>query len=287
MSAIRGAGPRITEMMEKAGAYIRSRTKVVPEAGIVLGTGLGGLGREIEADAVIPYGEIPGFVVSTVESHSGKLIIGSLAGKTVVAMQGRFHSYEGFSMQEITFPIRVMRGLGAGVLMISNAAGGMNPEFSIGDLVLIRDHINLIGGNPLIGVNEPELGPRFPDMSRPYSHRLTAIAREAAKENGILLREGVYVAVAGPSLETAAEYRFLRMIGADMVGMSTVPEIIAAVQMGMEVIGCTIVSDMCIPETLEPGDITRIIAACERAEPKLSLLFREVLKRMELSSCAS
>jgi len=270
----------IHKSMERAGAYIRSKTTVVPEAGIVLGTGLGGLGREIEVDVVIPYDEIPGFVVSTAESHSGKLIIGTLSGKKVIAMQGRFHSYEGFSMQEITFPVRVMKALGARMLAISNAAGGMNPEFSVGDLVLIRDHINLLGDNPLIGVNEPELGLRFPDMSRPYSRRLMDIARKTARDENMTLREGVYVAVAGPSLETAAEYRFLRMIGADMVGMSTVPETIVAVQMGMEVLGCTIISDMCIPETLEPGDISKIIAVCERAEPTLTLLIREVMRRM-------
>jgi len=270
----------IRETMERAGAYIRSRTTVVPDAGIVLGTGLGGLAREIEPDAVIPYSDIPGFVQSTVESHSGKLIIGTLSGKKVAAMQGRFHFYEGFSMREITFPVRVMRALGAVTLVISNAAGGMNPEFSIGDLVLIRDHINLLGDNPLIGVNEPELGPRFPDMSRPYSRRLMDIARDVARAGNMTLRDGVYVSVAGPSLETAAEYRFLRMIGADMVGMSTVPETIVAVQMGMEVLGCTIISDMCIPETLEPADINQIIAACERTEPKLTFLVREILRRM-------
>jgi len=266
--------------MEKAADYIRTKTNAVPDAGIVLGTGLGALAKEIEPSAVIPYDDIPGFVTSTVEFHSGKFIVGRLSGKTVVAMQGRFHSYEGFSMQEITFPIRVMHALGAKTLMISNAAGGMNPEFSVGDLVLIRDHINLLGANPLIGVNDPKLGPRFPDMSRPYSRRLMDIAQKVSEEKNLHLREGVYVAVPGPSLETAAEYRFLRMIGADMVGMSTVPETIVAVQMGMEVLGCTIVSDMCIPESLVPADITHIIAACERAEPKLTTLVREVLGRV-------
>jgi purine-nucleoside phosphorylase len=270
----------ILESMERAGAYIRTKTTTAPEVGIVLGTGLGALASDIAADAVISYQEIPGFVRSTVESHSGKLIIGTLCGKKVAAMQGRFHSYEGFSMREITFPIRVMKALGARTLMISNAAGGMNPEFEKGDLVLIRDHINLLGGNPLTGVDEPELGPRFPDMSHPYSRRLMDLAREVARAERLILREGVYVSVAGPSLETAAEYRFLRMIGADMVGMSTAPETIVAVQMGMEVLGCTIITDMCIPETLEPGDIQSIIAAGEKAEPKLSLLIREVLKRM-------
>jgi purine-nucleoside phosphorylase len=269
----------IREGMDRAVEYIRTKTSIVPEAGIVLGTGLGGLAREIEADAVIPYVEIPGFVSSTVESHTGKLIFGYLDGRSVVAMQGRFHFYEGFTMQQITFPVRVMRALGAPVLVISNAAGGMNPEFEKGDLVLIRDHINLLGDNPLIGVNDPELGPRFPDMSRPYSPRLMTLARETAYHAELRLREGVYVAVSGPSLETAAEYRFLRMIGADMVGMSTVPESIVAVQMGMEVLGLTIVSDLCFPDALVPVGIEEIIAVCELAEPKLTLLVREVLKR--------
>lgn len=269
----------IFENMGRAAAYIRSKTHIVPEVGIVLGTGLGGLAREIETDAVIPYEEIPGFVTSTVEFHTGKLIIGRLDGRGVVAMHGRFHLYEGFTMQQITFPVRVMRALGANVLVISNAAGGMNPEYEKGELVLIRDHINLLGDNPLIGVNEPELGPRFPDMSSPYSPRLMALAREIAYHAEIRLREGVYVAVPGPSLETAAEYRFLRMIGADMVGMSTVPENIVAVQMGMEVLGLTIVSDLCFPDSLVPVGIEEIIAVCEKAEPKLTLLVREVLKR--------
>ncbi|MHB9028071.1 MAG: purine-nucleoside phosphorylase [Candidatus Latescibacterota bacterium] len=270
----------ILETMSRAREFIHSASGTIPEVGIVLGTGLGGLAREIEIEAVIPYSDIPGFVVSTVESHSGKLILGTLSGRRVAAMQGRFHYYEGFTMGEITFPVRVIRALGATSLIISNAAGGMNPEFEKGDLVLIRDHINLIGDNPLVGVNEPELGPRFPDMSRPYSLKLMEIARKIAREKNITLREGVYVAVAGPSLETAAEYRFLRMIGADMVGMSTVPEDIVAVQMGMDVLGVTIVSDLCIPETLAPVGIEEIIEVCENAEPRLTLLIREVLARM-------
>ncbi len=217
---------------------------------------------------------------STVEFHEGQLIIGRLVGQTVVAMQGRFHFYEGYSMQEITFPVRVMKSLGAASLIISNAAGGMNPDFNKGDIVLIKDHINLLGNNPLIGVNESELGPRFPDMSEPYSKRLLALANDSAAEKNISLREGVYVAVPGPSLETRAEYRFLRMIGADMVGMSTVPENIAAVQSGMEVLGLTIISDMCIPETLEPADINDIIKTCETAEPKLTEFIGEVVSRI-------
>jgi purine-nucleoside phosphorylase len=271
---------RIVESMNKARDFIRSKTDMVPEAGIVLGTGLGGLVHEIEAEVVLPYHDIPGFCASTVESHSGKLIIGKLSGRPVVTMQGRFHYYEGYTMQEITFPIRVMKALGASTLIISNAAGGMNLDFVKGDLVLIKDHINLLGDNPLIGVSEPELGPRFPDMSRPYSKRLMALAKKIAGREGLTLREGVYVSVPGPSLETAAEYRFLRMIGADMVGMSTVPETIVAVQLGMEVLGVTIITDLCNPDALEPADIKDIIAASERAEPKLTLLTREVIRIM-------
>ncbi len=270
----------IVEILNSARDYIRSKTDNVPKAGVVLGTGLGGLAKEIESDAVIPYSKIPGFVSSTVESHEGRLIIGTLSGQKVVAMQGRFHYYEGFSMHEITFPIRVMRSLGASVLIISNAAGGMNPDFNKGDLVLVKDHINLLGNNPLIGVKNPELGPRFPDMSKPYSDRLALLAKEVSIEKSIHLREGVYVAVTGPSLETPAEYRFLRMIGADMVGMSMIPENIVAVQMGMEVLGLTIISDMCLPDSLEPIDINEIIKTCESAEPKLTILVKEVINKI-------
>jgi purine-nucleoside phosphorylase len=271
---------KISDNMIKAKEYVMSKTSVVPRIGIVLGTGLGGLVKEIEIDTVIPYSEIPGFALSTVEFHEGRLIIGSLSGQKVVAMQGRFHYYEGLSMQEITFPIRVMKALGAEVLIISNAAGGMNLDFDKGELVLINDHINLLGGNPLIGVNDAILGPRFPDMSEPYSKRLMGIARDVALENGLKLKEGIYVAVAGPCLETRSEYRFLRMIGADMVGMSTVPENIVAVQMGMEVLGLTIISDLCDPEHLEKTAIEEIINTCEEAEPKLTLLVKEVIKKI-------
>ena len=271
---------RISDMMGEAGAYIRSRTKIGPRVGIVLGTGLGGLARDIGVDVVIPYSEIPGFRSSTVEFHEGRLILGTLSGQPVVAMQGRFHYYEGFSMREITFPIRVMRSLGVETLVISNAAGSVNPVFSKGDLVVIADHINLLGDNPLIGVNEEELGPRFADMSEPYSKRLIDLAHVTARDHDIGLKEGVYVAMTGPSLETRAEYRFIRIIGADMVGMSTIPETIVAVQMGMEVLGLTIISDMCIPETLEPVDIGEIIKTCENAEPKLTLLVNEMMKKL-------
>ena len=271
---------RINEMLKKAKDFIESKTDCTPDVGIVLGTGLGGLAKEIDVDVDILYTEIPGFVTSTVEFHEGKLILGTLSGHSVAAMQGRFHFYEGYSMEEITFPVRVMRALGASVLVISNAGGGLNEAFRKGDLVLIEDHINLLGDNPLIGVNEPELGPRFPDMNEPYSKRLMTLTQTVADEKKMQLSKGVYAAMQGPSLETAAEYRFLRTIGADMVGMSTVPENIVAVQMGMEVLGITIISDMCIPETLEPVDINEIIATCVGAEPALSSLLCEVVKRI-------
>ncbi len=264
----------------KAAEHVRASTDTRPEVAIVLGTGLGRLANEITSRTVIPYDEIPGFVTSTVETHDGKLIIGNLASSPVVAMQGRFHFYEGYSMRDITFPVRVMRELGANILVISNAAGGMNPDFEKGDLVLITDHINLLGDNPLIGLSEPELGPRFPDMGRAYSKRLRDLAHTTAGALDISLREGVYVAVAGPSLETPAEYRFLRLIGADMVGMSTVPETIVGIQIGMEVLGVTIVSDLCDPDNLAPVDISEIIAACNAAEPSLTKLIRECVSQL-------
>jgi len=264
-------------MVKKAGDFIRSKTSTKPETGIVLGTGLGGLAQEILVEIELPYSDIPGFVTSTVESHEGKLIIGTLSGKNVVAMQGRFHYYEGYSMQEITFPVRVMNEIGAKKLIVSNAAGGMNLDFSKGDLVLLNDHINLLGDNPLIGVTDDRLGSRFPDMGVPYSKELMVCAKDAANELGISLAEGVYVAVSGPSLETPAEYRFLRLIGADMVGMSTVPENIVAKQAGMDVLGITIISDMCDPDNLEPANITDIIATCNKAEPNLTALVKKVV----------
>ena len=269
----------IAEQVHEAVTYIRSKTGLFPRISVVLGTGLGGLTSEIDIDVAIPYSEIPGFETSTVEFHEGKLIVGNLAGQSVVAMQGRFHYYEGFSMQAITFPIRVMKALGAEILIISNAAGGVNRTFSRGDLVLITDFINLLGNNPLIGVNEESLGPRFIDMSEPYSNRLIKLAREVADSMDIPVRNGVYAAMQGPCLETRAEYRFLGIIGADMVGMSTVPETIVAVQMGMDVLGVTIISDMCIPEELEPVQISEIIATCNEAEPKLTALVKGVIEK--------
>ena len=254
------------ENVNQAVAEIRKRTSLTPEVGIILGTGLGGLTTRIELECEIPYPEIPHFVSSTVETHAGRLLLGALSGKKVVAMQGRFHYYEGYSMQQITFPVRVMKALGASVLVVSNACGGMNPTLEKGDLVLIEDHINLLGDNPLIGPNDERLGPRFPDMSQPYSRELLKLAEQVALEEKLPLKKGVYVAVAGPNLETRAEYRFLRAVGADMVGMSTVPEVI--------------VTDLCFPECLEPADINEIIRVAAEAEPKLTRLITKVVGRL-------
>jgi purine-nucleoside phosphorylase len=258
---------------------VRGRTRTAPEYAIILGTGLGHLAEEIEVETIIPYAEIPHFPLSTVESHSGKLIAGSLAGRRVVAMQGRFHRYEGYSLRQVTFPVRVMRMMGAHTLVVSNVSGGMNPLWEPGDLVLLDDHINLLGDNPLVGPNLDDLGPRFPDMSEPYDRSLQAVAEEAALELGLPLRRGVYVAVAGPNLETRAEYRMLRAIGADVVGMSTVPEVIVARHMGMRVLGVSIVTDACLPDALEPADISVIIRIATSAEPRLTALIRRVLEK--------
>lgn len=263
-----------------AASIVRERFGERPAAAIVLGTGLGQLASEIDARAIIDYADIPGFPLSTVESHRGRLLCGTLGGKPVVAMQGRFHRYEGYTLQQVTFPIRVLRALGAETLVVSNACGGMNPMWSAGDLMVIADHINLLGDSPLIGPNDDRFGPRFPDMSAPYDSTLRAHARAVASKLGIALREGVYVAVAGPNLETRAEYRFLRGIGADVVGMSTVPEVIVGVHAGMRVLGLSIVTDMCLPDALEPATVERIIAVANRAEPHLTRLVRGVLERL-------
>jgi purine-nucleoside phosphorylase len=268
------------EAAQRAAAVIQERCPVRPEIAIVLGTGLGGLAKRIENPCVIPYTDIPGFPAATVESHAGRLLCGTLCGRSVVAMQGRFHRYEGYSLQQVTFPVRVLRTLGAGTLVVSNACGGMHPLWQAGDLMLIADHINLLGDNPLIGPNDERFGPRFPDMSAPYDTALRSLARDVARDQRLTLREGVYVAVTGPCLETPAEYRFLRGIGADVVGMSTVPEVIVAVHMGMRVLGVSIVTDMCLPDALEPADLTTIIGVATRAEPNLTALLTGVLERL-------
>ena len=268
------------EQVQAAAEVVRRAGKLAPEVGIILGTGLGGLADEIDVEARVPYEEIPGFPLSTVESHAGRLLLGRLGGKPVVAMQGRFHRYEGYSLAAVTFPVRVMHALGARTLIVSNACGGMHPLWSPGDLVLLSDHINLLGDNPLIGSNDERLGPRFPDMSAPYDPALRTLTREVAQELGITLREGVYVAVPGPNLETRAEYRMLRTMGADVVGMSTVPEVIVAAHTGMRTVGLSIITDQCLPDALEPADIGRIIDTARRAEPALTRLIGTVVERL-------
>jgi len=274
------AAPALGAQMAAAVDAIRRRTSFVPDVGMILGTGLGALGRSIAVEAEIPYAEIPGFPLSTVESHAGKLLLGMLAGRRVAALQGRFHRYEGYSLQQVTFPVRVLRALGASTLVVSGAVGGMHPLWNLGDLALLSDHINLMGDSPLIGPNDDILGPRFPDMSAPYDAALRATAHKAALELGLTLREGVYVAVTGPALETRAEYRMLRAMGADVVGMSTVPEVIVAVHGGMRVLGITVVTDKCLPDALEPADVATIIATAEAAEPRLATLLTRILEKL-------
>ena len=280
MSDGMGTATTLYDRVQAAAEVVRGRSGLKPEVGLILGTGLGGLAREIAVEAEVAYAEIPGFPLSTVESHAGRLLLGRLASRPVVAMQGRFHRYEGYDLQQVTFPVRVMHALGARTLIVSNACGGMNPLWSPGDLVLLSDHINLLGDNPLVGPNDERLGPRFPDMSAPYDPELRALARAAALELGIALREGVYAAVAGPNLETRAEYRMLRTIGADVVGMSTVPEVIVANHESMRVVGISIITDQCLPDALEPADIARIIETAGRAEPALTRLVTTLMERL-------
>jgi purine-nucleoside phosphorylase len=272
--------PHTLERVEEAAAVVRERFDRTPDAAIILGTGLGALGEEVDVEATLEYTDLPGFARSTVESHAGRLLCGTLAGRPVVVMQGRFHRYEGHSLRQVTFPVRVLRALGAETLLLSGASGGMHPLWAPGDLMLIADHINLLGDNPLVGPNDDRLGPRFPDMSSPYDPGLRAIAREVAQREGITLREGVYVAVSGPNLETRAEYRMLRAIGADVVGMSTVPEVIVAAHAGMRVLGISIITDQCLPDALEPATLERIVTVARAAEPHLATLVRGVLERL-------
>ncbi len=258
--------------------YIRRYYQGNVEVGIVLGTGLGGLAEKIEKELQLAYNFIPHFPISTVESHFGRLIFGTLGGKKVLAMQGRFHYYEGYTMYQITYPIRIMKLLGAHTLLLSNAAGAVNLTYKLGDLMIIRDHINLLPENPLRGINLDQFGPRFPDMSQPYDRTLMAKAHKIAQDLGISLREGVYAAVPGPNLETAAEYRYLRIIGADVVGMSTVPECIVANHMGMRVFAMSIVTDIGDPDNLKPVSLEEIIHVSSQAEPKLTQIFTELLR---------
>lgn len=259
---------------------VRTRWSRTPIAAIILGTGLGGLAACLEVEETVPYAELPGFPPSTVESHAGRLLCGTLAGRPVVAMQGRFHRYEGYSLQQATFPVRVLRALGAGTLVVSNACGGMHPLWRAGDVMLIADHINLLGDSPLVGPNDDALGPRFPDMSEPYDMRLRELARGVAASRRIELREGVYAAVVGPNLETRAEYRMLRTMGADVVGMSTVPEVIVAVHGGMRVVGLSIITDQCLPDALVPARLEDILAVAAGAEPALTTIVQGIVERL-------
>jgi purine-nucleoside phosphorylase len=271
---------QLRQHIDEALRFLRTRTAMQPGIGIILGTGLGGLVKELQPEVVVDYGDIPHFPISTVESHHGKLIFGTLGNKQVVAMQGRFHYYEGYTMQQVTFPVRVMKFLGVQTLLISNAAGGMNPQFSRGSIMIITDHINLQGDNPLIGPNDDTIGPRFPDMSEPYSRALITLAEEVALDLKIKTERGVFVAVPGPNLETRAEYRFLRFIGADAVGMSTVPEDIVAVHMGLRVLGFSIITDECFPDSLQPAKVEEIIAVANATEPKLTAIMKRVVERL-------
>lgn len=269
--------------VEEAVAAVRDRWSGSAKVGIVLGTGLGALAAEIKAEATIPYSEIPHFPHSTVESHAGRLVCGTLSGKRVVAMDGRFHLYEGYTASQVTFPIRVLKELGCSTLIVSNAAGGLDPLMSKGDLVVIDDHINLpglSGINPLIGPNDDRLGPRFPDLYQPYDRSLQELALRIALDEGIVARRGVYVAVVGPNLETRAEYRFLRTIGADVVGMSTAAEVTVAVQAGLKVLGFSIVTDLCLPDALAPVRLEEILAVAREAEGKLRRLLLKVVEQL-------
>lgn len=265
------------DKIEESVAYIKSQWDKTPRAGVILGTGLGSLVEKIDVQASMDYEDIPNFPKSTALSHKGRLVCGDLNGLPVMAMEGRLHMYEGYALKDITLPVRVMKAMGADLLVVSNACGGLNPYYNTGDIMLIDDQINLMGDNPLIGINDDRLGPRFPDMCEPYTQNLIDRALRIARSEDIVAHKGVFVAVAGPNLETRAEYRFLRTIGADVVGMSTVPEVIVAVHAGMRVVGFSIITDMCLPDALKPADVSEIIAIANEAEPKLTKLVMGVL----------
>lgn len=264
----------------EAVSFIKERLPINPEYLLILGTGLGELAENMTINLELPYKDIPHFPMSTVESHTGKLLMGYLGGKPVMAMQGRFHYYEGYSMNQIVFPIRVAKMLGIQTLLVSNACGGLNPNFERGDIMLINDHINFLGDNPLIGANDPDLGPRFPDMSQPYTKHLLVTANQVALDAGIKIHQGVYLAVSGPMLETKAEYRYMRQLGADAVGMSTVPEVIAAVHMGMKVLGVSVITDECFPDSLKPVSLDDVLNAAAMAKPQLTRIVVGMLERL-------
>ena len=266
--------------IEAAASKITAQWKHTPDVGIILGTGLGGLVDQIEVEATVDYEDIPHFPRSTAVSHRGRLVCGQLCGLRVIAMEGRVHHYEGYALKQITLPVRVMKHLGAKLLIVSNAVGGMNPYYRPGDIMLIEDHINLMMDNPLIGINDDRLGPRFPDMSQPYNWELIDVALAVARRENVVAHKGVLVAVTGPNLETRAEYRFLKMIGADVVGMSTVPEVIVAAHCDLPTIGFSIITDMCLPDTLKPANVNEIVATANEAEPRLRTLVTGVLEHV-------
>jgi len=270
----------LAAQIDEAVATIRQQWSDQAAVGIVLGTGLGGLAAQIDQQAVINYEQIRHFPRSTSVGHAGNLVCGRLEGRPVVAMEGRFHAYEGYTHQQVTFPVRVMRALGAELLIVSNACGGLNPQYRSGDIMVIEDHINLMNDNPLIGVNDDNLGPRFPDMAEPYDLELVESALEIARKNNFPAHRGVYVAVTGPNLETRAEYRFLRIIGADTVGMSTVPEVLVAVHCGMRTLGLSIVTDMCLPDALQPCNVEQILATAAAAEPNVRAIVTGVVSQL-------
>jgi len=270
----------LREKIAEAKKFIESRSKVKPKIGIIVGTGLGTLAKEIEIKAIVPYSDIPHFAVSTAPGHEGNLILGKLSGKMIMAMQGRFHLYEGYSLEEITFPIRIMKEMGVELLIESNVVGGMNPNFKAGDLMIITDHINLTGNNPLIGPNDERLGPRFPDMSEPYDKKLIELTKRIAIEEKIGIHKGVYVGLTGPNFETPAEYRFLRLIGADAVGMSTVCEVIVARHSGLRVLGMSCITDECIPDRLEPVNFRKLIQVAQKVGPNLARLVKRLLREI-------
>jgi purine-nucleoside phosphorylase len=280
VSASRSSAEDLPRLVEEARAFIASRTSVTPEVAIILGTGLGRFAEAMPDADAISYAEIPGFPTPAVEGHAGELLLGVLGGRQTAVLNGRAHYYEGHTMAQVAFPVRVMRALGARTLIATNAAGGLNPLYAPADIVLVVDHVNLMGDNPLIGVNHDSLGPRFPDMSEPYDRAWIELAKTVALEEGISLREGVLVGVAGPNLETRAEYRFLRWAGADLVSMSLVPETIAAVHGGLRVLAFAVVTDLCLPDALEPIDVPRILANASRAEPIVTRLVTHILQRM-------
>ena len=260
--------------------YIQEQFSFPPEIGIVLGTGLGGLAKEIDVKYSLNYADIPNFPISTVESHSGKLLFGELGGKKVIAMQGRFHYYEGYSMQEVTFPIRVMKLLGIKKLFLSNASGGVNPDFEIGEIMILNDHLNLLPSHPLVGPNIDELGNRFPDMSEVYDKKMIQMAKDIAKEKDIKISEGVYAALSGPTLETPAEYKYVRLVGADAVGMSTIPEVIVARHMDIPVFAISIITDLGVPGKIKETSVEDVIAVASKQEPKMTEIMKELISRI-------